>query len=252
MPHEAHGSGHRSRARPCCRSTPGTRACRTGRATRRRCSARNRMPPTGATACATAAVAGYAASVLAMPSGELDGEWLSAKAQGAAVGIGAFAVTAGVTSGLKAVASRERPNGADDESFPSGHASTAAVFNTLTVRNLQATGPVAGGTHHARDRRRRAHGRHRLGARRGRRALSVGRAGRRRARQLHGRVLQRGVPRPRAGYAGRVHGRAGARRRRAALGPALLSVGQRPGQRPPTASTSPACSGGNAPSSASV
>ncbi len=39
----------------------------------------------------TAAVAGYAASVLAMPSGELDGEWLSAKAQGAAVGIGAGA-----------------------------------------------------------------------------------------------------------------------------------------------------------------
>ena len=86
----------------------------------------------------TAAVAGYAASVLAMPSGELDAGWLSAKAQGAAVGIGAFAATAGVTSGLKTVTSRERPSGADDESFPSGHTSTAAVFNTLTVRNLAA------------------------------------------------------------------------------------------------------------------
>jgi hypothetical protein len=85
-----------------------------------------------------ASVLGYAASVLATPSGEFDGDWLAAKARGAAMGVGAFAVTAGVTSGLKSLASRERPNGADDESFPSGHASTAAVFGTMTVRNLQS------------------------------------------------------------------------------------------------------------------
>lgn len=85
----------------------------------------------------TAAVAGYAASVLATPSGDVDGDWVAAKARGAAVGVGAFGVTAGITSGLKALSSRERPNGLDDESFPSGHASTAAVFDTLTVRNLQ-------------------------------------------------------------------------------------------------------------------
>jgi membrane-associated phospholipid phosphatase len=84
-----------------------------------------------------AAVAGYAASVLATPSGAVDGDWFAAKARGAAVGIGAFGATAGITSGLKSVSSRERPNGRDDESFPSGHASTAAVFDTLTVRNLQ-------------------------------------------------------------------------------------------------------------------
>ena len=85
-----------------------------------------------------ASVLGYAASVLATPSGDFDGDWVEAKARGAAVGIGAFAVTAGVTSGLKSLASRERPNGADDESFPSGHASTAAVFGTMTARNLQS------------------------------------------------------------------------------------------------------------------
>lgn len=85
-----------------------------------------------------ASVLGYAASVLATPSGEPDGDWLAAKAQGALVGAGAFAATAGLTSGLKSWTSRERPNGADDESFPSGHASTAAVFGTLTVRNLQS------------------------------------------------------------------------------------------------------------------
>ena len=84
-----------------------------------------------------ASVLGYAASVLATPSGEFDGDWLAAKARGAAVGVGAFAATAGVTSGLKSAASRERPNGAGDESFPSGHASTTAVFGTMTVRNLQ-------------------------------------------------------------------------------------------------------------------
>lgn len=85
-----------------------------------------------------AAVVGYAASVLATPSGELDSDWLAAKARGALVGVGAVVTTSAVTSGLKSLTSRERPNGADDRSFPSGHASTAAVFDTLTVRNLQS------------------------------------------------------------------------------------------------------------------
>ena len=85
-----------------------------------------------------AAVLGYAASVLAAPSGDFDGDWLAAKAQGAAVGAGAFAATAGLTAGLKTLTSRERPNGTDDDSLPSGHASTAAVFDTMTVRNLQS------------------------------------------------------------------------------------------------------------------
>lgn len=86
----------------------------------------------------TASVVGYGASVLATPSGDLDGDWLLAKTQGAAVGAGAFAATAGVTGGLKSLTSRERPDGSDDNSLPSGHASTAAVFGTLTVRNLQS------------------------------------------------------------------------------------------------------------------
>jgi membrane-associated phospholipid phosphatase len=84
-----------------------------------------------------ASVAVYVSSVLATPSGEVDGDWFAAKAKGTAVGLGAFAVTSGVTSGLKSVVSRERPDGSDDDSFPSGHASTAAVFDTLTVRNLK-------------------------------------------------------------------------------------------------------------------
>ncbi len=85
-----------------------------------------------------AAVAGYAVSVLATPSGAVDGGWVAAKARDAAVGVGAFAVTAGITEGLKAATARERPNGNDDKSLPSGHAANAAVFNTLTVHNLQS------------------------------------------------------------------------------------------------------------------
>lgn len=85
-----------------------------------------------------ASVLGYAASVLATPSGELDGDWLAAKTRGSLVGVGAFVATSTVTSGLKSLTSRERPNESDDRSFPSGHASTAAVFGTLTVRNLQS------------------------------------------------------------------------------------------------------------------
>jgi hypothetical protein len=85
-----------------------------------------------------ASMVGYTASVLATPSGEFDGDWLAAKTKGALVGVGAFVTTSTVTSGLKSLTSRERPNGADDRSFPSGHASTAAVFDTLTVRNLQS------------------------------------------------------------------------------------------------------------------
>jgi hypothetical protein len=85
-----------------------------------------------------ASAVGYGASVLATPSGDLDGDWLLAKVQGAAVGASAFAATAGVTGGLKSLTSRERPDGSDDDSLPSGHASTAAVFDTLTVRNLQS------------------------------------------------------------------------------------------------------------------
>jgi membrane-associated phospholipid phosphatase len=85
-----------------------------------------------------ASAVGYGASVLATPGGNLDGDWLLAKAQGTAVGAGAFAATAGVTGGLKSLTSRERPDGSGDDSLPSGHASTAAVFGTLTVRNLRS------------------------------------------------------------------------------------------------------------------
>jgi hypothetical protein len=84
-----------------------------------------------------ASAAGYVLSVLATPASSVDGHWITSKARDGAVGVGAFLVTAGVTEGLKVATSRERPNGNDDKSLPSGHAANAAVFNTLTVRTLR-------------------------------------------------------------------------------------------------------------------
>jgi membrane-associated phospholipid phosphatase len=85
-----------------------------------------------------ASAVGFAVSVLVTPASSVDGHWITSKARDGAVGVGAFLVTAGVTEGLKVATSRERPNGNDEKSLPSGHAANAAVFNTLTVHNLRA------------------------------------------------------------------------------------------------------------------
>lgn len=91
-----------------------------------------------------ASIVSYGASALATLSGDLGGEWMRAKAAGAAVGLAAFAVTSETTGGLKTLAKRGRPNGVDEQSFPSGHASTAAVFGTLTTFNLESIAVTPG------------------------------------------------------------------------------------------------------------
>ncbi len=85
----------------------------------------------------TASQVTYFGSVLAMPSGE-SGDWLSAKAKGFGVGLTAIAATGASTEVIKRVAGRERPNGASDESFPSGHVSHSAVLTQLTERDLRS------------------------------------------------------------------------------------------------------------------
>jgi membrane-associated phospholipid phosphatase len=82
------------------------------------------------------AAAGYVASVLGTPSGDFGADWILAKAKGGLVGAGAIAATGLTTEGLKSMVSRDRPNGSDDASFPSGHASATAVLGRLTARNL--------------------------------------------------------------------------------------------------------------------
>jgi membrane-associated phospholipid phosphatase len=75
-------------------------------------------------------------TALATPSGEDPKEWVSSKAKGLSVELGANLVTSGVTEGLKSATNRERPSGGD-KSFPSGHSSGAFTNAVLSNRNLQ-------------------------------------------------------------------------------------------------------------------
>ncbi|MCL5281954.1 MAG: phosphatase PAP2 family protein [Planctomycetes bacterium] len=52
--------------------------------------------------------------------------------------LGAIAATGALTDGLKDWSNRERPDGSDDKSFPSGHTSHAFAFTTLANRNLDS------------------------------------------------------------------------------------------------------------------
>jgi hypothetical protein len=87
-----------------------------------------------------ASVLAYHASVLAAPSGEDPATWFENKAKGYLVGMTAVAATGLATRQLKTSVDRQRPDETDDDSFPSGHASTTAVFARLTSRNLRWIG----------------------------------------------------------------------------------------------------------------
>lgn len=78
-----------------------------------------------------------AITALATPSGEQPKDWMLAKAKGLSVDIAAVALTAGVTSGLKAAVNRPRPTGSG-QSFPSGHSSNTSVCDTLSARNVDS------------------------------------------------------------------------------------------------------------------
>ncbi len=76
-------------------------------------------------------------TMLATPSGPGSGDWMAAKAKGSAVMLAALGMTALTTDALKDVTDRARPDGSDNESFPSGHASSSAVSTTLAARNVR-------------------------------------------------------------------------------------------------------------------
>ena len=73
----------------------------------------------------------YAATAVLAPRPSLED-----KAKGLAVGISAMAVSDGLTQATKSITNRERPNGQNNSSFPSGHASGASVRMTLAAANL--------------------------------------------------------------------------------------------------------------------
>ena len=75
---------------------------------------------------------------LATPSGDESGEWITNKAKGLLVDYAAMRSTSVVTSEIKSASKRERPNGSNDRSFPSGHSSSAFSAATLTSRNLDS------------------------------------------------------------------------------------------------------------------
>jgi hypothetical protein len=77
------------------------------------------------------ATAAYFITALAAPS-----ERWQDKVSGLSVGVGTMLLEGGLSEGLKSAASRQRPKGGGDRSFPSGHAGQAASRGALARRNL--------------------------------------------------------------------------------------------------------------------
>jgi membrane-associated phospholipid phosphatase len=77
-------------------------------------------------------------TALATPSGERPKGWVMAKLKGVTVGVVAVTLTSGATEILKPETNRSRPDASGVTSFPSGHASNAAVHTTLASRNLES------------------------------------------------------------------------------------------------------------------
>ncbi|MGH8291150.1 MAG: phosphatase PAP2 family protein [Steroidobacteraceae bacterium] len=90
------------------------------------------------------------ATVLFTPSGDVGGAWLLDKAKGYLVNLAAATTAIESTTALQHLVSRERPNGANDHSFPSGHSAASAIYTRLATLNLQEI-PMDGDTREALD-----------------------------------------------------------------------------------------------------
>jgi membrane-associated phospholipid phosphatase len=85
----------------------------------------------------TASAICYFTSLALTPDDDQVSSWLANKTKGLAVGGAAMLSTQIVTQSIKSTSDRERPDGSDTRSFPSGHTSTSAVNVALTNRNLE-------------------------------------------------------------------------------------------------------------------
>ncbi len=88
----------------------------------------------------------WAASGMVEPSGDNREDWLEAKVKGFGVESGAGAVTLGTVEALKTTVHRTRPNGSENQSFPSVHSSGAAFFSTAASQNIEALSWSQGAT----------------------------------------------------------------------------------------------------------
>jgi hypothetical protein len=83
-------------------------------------------------------------SVIATPSGDRADQWAINKVQGYVLEWAGTLAAGGVTDLLKDAVDRERPDGSNQRSFPSGHATSAAAYSSLAWRNVeQMEMPVA-------------------------------------------------------------------------------------------------------------
>lgn len=83
-------------------------------------------------------VVSVAVTALVMPSGKDPQRHTVNKTKGLVTEVAALKSTSLVTSGLKDITDRERPNQANNKSFPSGHASRAFSAAALTSKNLES------------------------------------------------------------------------------------------------------------------
>jgi len=83
-----------------------------------------------------ALIAGAAISSVVAPTATADYEFLTRRVVANALGI---VTLTGVVQAGKQTFQRDRPNDADDKSFPSGHSGSAFVSSTLIEQNLNAT-----------------------------------------------------------------------------------------------------------------
>jgi membrane-associated phospholipid phosphatase len=81
-------------------------------------------------------------TALAVPNGDGAWEW---KPERLVLEVGAVQLNNFLTSGLKSVTDRERPDGSDNRSFPSGHSSQAWTRTTLACRNVDQIPSLANG-----------------------------------------------------------------------------------------------------------
>jgi hypothetical protein len=88
----------------------------------------------------SASVLAQLSTLVATPSGDDSTNWIMNKIKGGLVEEAAVSATGIATNQLKSASARERPNGSDNESFPSGHSSSAAVHSELAIYNVESIG----------------------------------------------------------------------------------------------------------------